>query len=196
MSRRSLTTTSIVAEGGSVTIHRQTAIGYDVVISSLPALVSVTAGVVEPRYPTFKGIMDAKKKQGRHGHCLRAWNRPIQPTQRSGHPSPPPPREGPVGKDRGRRGVPPRHPRASRTEEGDLSGHPMGFRRGISSRDHRPLVSSYSTKSAELGRSQRHPLGRPLRFDDLAILGRHAACTCAPRGHRVIGCLLLPWRPP
>jgi electron transfer flavoprotein beta subunit len=24
--------------------------------------VSVTAGVVEPRYPTFKGIMDAKKK--------------------------------------------------------------------------------------------------------------------------------------
>jgi electron transfer flavoprotein beta subunit len=25
-------------------------------------VVSVTAGVVEPRYPTFKGIMDAKKK--------------------------------------------------------------------------------------------------------------------------------------
>ena len=45
-----------------VTIHRQTAAGYDEVASSLPALVSVTAGVVEPRYPTFKGIMDAKKK--------------------------------------------------------------------------------------------------------------------------------------
>ena len=28
----------------------------------LPAVVSVTAGVVEPRYPSFKGIMDAKKK--------------------------------------------------------------------------------------------------------------------------------------
>jgi electron transfer flavoprotein beta subunit len=36
--------------------------GYDVVTSNLPAVVSVTAGVVEPRYPTFKGIMDAKKK--------------------------------------------------------------------------------------------------------------------------------------
>ena len=47
---------------GSVTIHRQTADGYDVVQASLPAVVSVTAGVVEPRYPTFKGIMDAKKK--------------------------------------------------------------------------------------------------------------------------------------
>ena len=47
---------------GSVTIHRQTADGYDVVTSSLPAVVAVTAGVVEPRYPTFKGIMDAKKK--------------------------------------------------------------------------------------------------------------------------------------
>jgi electron transfer flavoprotein beta subunit len=27
-----------------------------------PALVSVTAGVVEPRYPSFKGIMAAKSK--------------------------------------------------------------------------------------------------------------------------------------
>lgn len=48
---------------GAVTIHRQTAEGYDVVTSSLPAVVSVTAGVVEPRYPTFKGIMEAKKKE-------------------------------------------------------------------------------------------------------------------------------------
>ena len=30
--------------------------------SPLPALVSVTAGVVEPRYPSFKGIMAAKSK--------------------------------------------------------------------------------------------------------------------------------------
>jgi electron transfer flavoprotein beta subunit len=49
-------------DGSEVTIHRQTAAGYDVVTASLPAVVSVTAGVVEPRYPTFKGIMDAKKK--------------------------------------------------------------------------------------------------------------------------------------
>ena len=37
--------------------------GYDEVTCSLPALISVTAGVVEPRYPSFKGIMDAKKKE-------------------------------------------------------------------------------------------------------------------------------------
>jgi len=54
--------TSVETGDGSVTIHRQTADGYDVVKADLPAVVSVTAGVVEPRYPTFKGIMDAKKK--------------------------------------------------------------------------------------------------------------------------------------
>ncbi|MDP3983622.1 MAG: electron transfer flavoprotein subunit beta/FixA family protein, partial [Acidimicrobiia bacterium] len=54
--------TKVEAADGKVTIHRQTANGYEVVEASLPAVVSVTAGVVEPRYPTFKGIMDAKKK--------------------------------------------------------------------------------------------------------------------------------------
>lgn len=54
--------TRVNIESDGVEIHRQTAVGYDVVSSPLPALVSVTAGVVEPRYPTFKGIMDAKKK--------------------------------------------------------------------------------------------------------------------------------------
>jgi electron transfer flavoprotein beta subunit len=54
--------TSVDTDGSRVTIHRQTATGYDVVSTQLPAVVSVTAGVVEPRYPTFKGIMDAKKK--------------------------------------------------------------------------------------------------------------------------------------
>ncbi len=52
----------VEAADGNVSIHRQTAAGYDVVESALPAVVAVTAGVVEPRYPTFKGIMDAKKK--------------------------------------------------------------------------------------------------------------------------------------
>jgi electron transfer flavoprotein beta subunit len=47
---------------GKVTIERQTEAGYDVVDASLPAVVSVTAGVVEPRYPSFKGIMAAKNK--------------------------------------------------------------------------------------------------------------------------------------
>jgi electron transfer flavoprotein beta subunit len=54
--------TGVDIDGPTVSIHRQTALGYDVVNGALPALVSVTAGVVEPRYPTFKGIMDAKKK--------------------------------------------------------------------------------------------------------------------------------------
>lgn len=54
--------TEVKAGDGRVTIHRQTATGYEVVEASLPALVTVTAGVVEPRYPTFKGIMEAKKK--------------------------------------------------------------------------------------------------------------------------------------
>lgn len=54
--------TSVDTDGSNVTIHRQTAAGYDVIATDLPAVVSVTAGVVEPRYPTFKGIMDAKKK--------------------------------------------------------------------------------------------------------------------------------------
>src|SRR5262245_10908184 len=51
-------------DGGAkkVTIQRQTEAGYDVVEASLPAVVSVTAGVVEPRYPSFKGIMAAKNK--------------------------------------------------------------------------------------------------------------------------------------
>jgi electron transfer flavoprotein beta subunit len=47
---------------GKVTIERQTEAGFDKVESSLPAVVSVTAGVVEPRYPSFKGIMAAKNK--------------------------------------------------------------------------------------------------------------------------------------
>jgi electron transfer flavoprotein beta subunit len=47
---------------GRLRVERQTASGYDVVESPLPAVVSVTAGAVEPRYPTFKGIMQAKQK--------------------------------------------------------------------------------------------------------------------------------------
>jgi electron transfer flavoprotein beta subunit len=47
---------------GTVKAQRQTDAGYDEVECPLPAVVSVTAGVVEPRYPSFKGIMAAKKK--------------------------------------------------------------------------------------------------------------------------------------
>ena len=47
---------------GSVEVQRQTELGYEEVTCPLPAVVSVTAGVVEPRYPSFKGIMAAKSK--------------------------------------------------------------------------------------------------------------------------------------
>ena len=47
---------------GSVSVKRQTEDGYDVVSCPTPCGVSVTAGVVEPRYPSFKGIMAAKSK--------------------------------------------------------------------------------------------------------------------------------------
>jgi electron transfer flavoprotein beta subunit len=47
---------------GVAKVQRQTEAGYDDVECPLPALVSVTGGVVEPRYPSFKGIMAAKKK--------------------------------------------------------------------------------------------------------------------------------------
>ena len=47
---------------GKAKVQRQTAEGYHVVESSLPAVMTVTAGVNEPRYASFKGIMAAKKK--------------------------------------------------------------------------------------------------------------------------------------
>lgn len=47
---------------GKVTIERQTDNGYDVVEGPTPAVVSVVEKINEPRYPSFKGIMAAKKK--------------------------------------------------------------------------------------------------------------------------------------
>jgi electron transfer flavoprotein beta subunit len=53
---------SITVDGSAVKVERQTEAGYDEITCPLPAVVSVTAGVVEPRYPSFKGIMAAKSK--------------------------------------------------------------------------------------------------------------------------------------
>jgi electron transfer flavoprotein beta subunit len=50
-----------VGDGG-VKIERVTDTGYEVVEASLPAIVSVVEKINEPRYPSFKGIMAAKKK--------------------------------------------------------------------------------------------------------------------------------------
>ena len=45
-----------------VTIERQTEDGYMTVEAPMPAVVGVVEKINEPRYPSFKGIMAAKKK--------------------------------------------------------------------------------------------------------------------------------------
>ena len=52
----------VTVSNGAIAVERQTEAGYDDVTAPLPALVTVTAGVVEVRYPSFKGIMAAKGK--------------------------------------------------------------------------------------------------------------------------------------
>jgi electron transfer flavoprotein beta subunit len=49
-------------DGDQVVVHREHEEGWDVVESSLPAVVSVVEAINEPRYPSFKGIMAAKSK--------------------------------------------------------------------------------------------------------------------------------------
>jgi electron transfer flavoprotein beta subunit len=49
-------------DGPAIRIQRQTDYGYDKVEAALPAVVSVVEKINEPRYPSFKGIMAAKKK--------------------------------------------------------------------------------------------------------------------------------------
>src|SRR5690606_16067094 len=52
----------LTVEGSQLTIERQTEEGYEVVTAATPAVVSVWDTINEPRYPSFKGIMEAKKK--------------------------------------------------------------------------------------------------------------------------------------
>ena len=47
---------------GTIRGKRQTEYGYDVLEASLPAVVAVSDAINEPRYPSLKGIMGAKKK--------------------------------------------------------------------------------------------------------------------------------------
>jgi electron transfer flavoprotein beta subunit len=49
-------------EGSTVTVRRETDDGVTVLSAELPAVVSVNEKINEPRYPSFKGIMAAKKK--------------------------------------------------------------------------------------------------------------------------------------
>jgi len=48
--------------GGALTCERQAEYGYDTVEITLPAVISVGDAINEPRYPSLKAIMGAKKK--------------------------------------------------------------------------------------------------------------------------------------
>ena len=53
----------IDVEDGSLRCERQAEYGYDTVSVELPAVISVGDAINEPRYPSLKAIMGAKKKQ-------------------------------------------------------------------------------------------------------------------------------------
>jgi electron transfer flavoprotein beta subunit len=53
----------VMIEGSTIKIHRQTADGYQVVEAATPVLITVTAGIAEPRYASLKGIMAARSKE-------------------------------------------------------------------------------------------------------------------------------------
>ena len=52
----------LTIDGSRLTGKRQTEFGYDVIAAPLPAVVAVSDAINEPRYPSLKGIMGAKKK--------------------------------------------------------------------------------------------------------------------------------------
>src|SRR5437588_11059390 len=52
----------VTVTGDKVRVKRQTEFGYDVIETSLPAVVAVSDAINEPRYPSLKGIMGAKKE--------------------------------------------------------------------------------------------------------------------------------------
>jgi electron transfer flavoprotein beta subunit len=51
-----------LSDGRTLRAKRQTEHGYDVIEAPLPAVVAVSDAINEPRYPSLKGIMGAKKK--------------------------------------------------------------------------------------------------------------------------------------
>src|SRR5438034_9620816 len=52
----------LTVSDGSLRVKRRTEFGYDVIEAPLPAVVAVSDAINEPRYPSLKGIMGAKKK--------------------------------------------------------------------------------------------------------------------------------------
>lgn len=58
-----LTLRSLTVDGESLKGERETDEGIFTVEGALPAIVSVNEKINEPRFPSFKGIMAAKKKE-------------------------------------------------------------------------------------------------------------------------------------
>ena len=56
-------TRKLEVDGTTVKTQRQTEAGYQVCEAELPAVVTTTWAVAEPRYPSLKGIMTAKRKE-------------------------------------------------------------------------------------------------------------------------------------
>jgi electron transfer flavoprotein beta subunit len=52
----------LTVEGSTIHGKRQTEFGYDTIEAPMPAVVAVSDAINEPRYPSLKGIMGAKKK--------------------------------------------------------------------------------------------------------------------------------------
>jgi electron transfer flavoprotein beta subunit len=57
------TAKKVEVDGSTIKVHRQTADGYQIVEAATPVLISVTAGIAEPRYASLKGIMAARSKE-------------------------------------------------------------------------------------------------------------------------------------
>jgi electron transfer flavoprotein beta subunit len=53
---------SLELAAGQAKVKRQTEYGYDVIEAPTPCIVAVSDAINEPRYPSLKGIMGAKKK--------------------------------------------------------------------------------------------------------------------------------------
>ena len=66
--------------GDKVIVHRQTEDGYQVVEAATPSLVTVTAGIAEPRYASLKGIMAARSKEVK---VLTSGDLGIAPSERA-----------------------------------------------------------------------------------------------------------------
>ncbi|MDO5698356.1 MAG: electron transfer flavoprotein subunit beta/FixA family protein [Dermatophilus congolensis] len=85
----------LTIDGGKAKIRRDGDVATEVIEAQLPAVISVTDQINEPRYPSFKGIMAAKKKpvetwsladigvEGSQVGLDAAWTKVLDTTKRS-----------------------------------------------------------------------------------------------------------------